>query len=416
MQSTREPLLRARSRVDDDDDANRPIPLIPKKPARRTPKRPRRVRRRRWIRRALVVLIVLATLGGGWAYAVGSRSGNENFVAKAADWFRDHHLGGVASWVEHEWYSHHAPPVGGDPSRSITASTVAVAPAATPSGTHRPALPPTVASPASPSLAHEGEWQALVSGADGRPAVAEAQIRPDAIHTSVLGALVWIDPTQVQLVDVPGTVEPGGSWPVKGTLPPDLRSRMVAAFNGGFRFKDSHGGFYTAGRASPPLVDGTASFVVRADGSVDVGQWGRDDRMGPDIVSVRQNLALMIDGGHAVPGLADDSNKRWGNTLGSRVYVWRSAIGVRADGALVYAASDGLTATSLADMLLRAGVVRAMELDINPNWVTFNLYSHPDPNDVSVLTGSKLLPDMRRTADRYLGPDSRDFTAVLLEK
>jgi hypothetical protein len=81
----------------------------------------------------------------------------------------------------------------------------------------------------------------------------------------------------------------------------------------------------------------------------------------------------------------------------------------------VYAASDGLTASSLADMLVRAGVVRAMELDINPNWVTFNLFSHPDPADPTATTGAKLLPDMRRTADRYLGPDSRDFTAILLK-
>ncbi len=222
--------------------------------------------------------------------------------------------------------------------------------------------------------------------------MAEAQIRPDAVHTSVLGALVWIDPTKVQLLEVPGTVEPGGTWPVSGTVPQDLRPRLVAAFNGGFRFKDAAGGFYSNGKAAPALVDGVASFVVRADGTVDVGQWGRDDHMGPDIVSVRQNLPLIIDGGQPVAGIDDNTNNRWGDTLGSRVYVWRSAVGVRADGALVYAASNGLTAVSLADMLVRAGTVRAMELDINPNWVTFNLFTHPDPANPAALTGRSCCP------------------------
>jgi hypothetical protein len=360
---------------------------------------------------------VLALVGGGWAHVVGSRPGNESFIAKSADWFRDHHLNGVANWVERQWYSHHAPPVGGDPSRSITAATIAREQAKSPGKARRadPTLPPTVASPASPALPDEGVWQTLVAASDGHPAIAEAQIRPDATHTSVLGALVWIDPTRVQLVEVPGTVEPGGNWPIVGTVPPDMRPRLVAAFNGGFRFKDSAGGFFNGGLAAPALVDGAASLVIRADGTVDVGQWGRDDVMGPNIASVRQNLPLIIDGGQPVSGLDDNANQRWGSTLGSRVYVWRSAVGVRPDGTLVYAASDGLTATSLADMLVRAGVVRAMELDINPNWVTFNLFAHPDPADPAATTGAKLLPDMHRPPERFLGPDSRDFTAILLK-
>ena len=357
---------------------------------------------------------MLAVLAGGWVYVVGARPGNENFVAKSADWFRDHHLNALANWVEREWYSHQAPATGGDPSRAINAMTVATE--SVRGGSGGPSLPPNVLSPASPTLPSEGVWQTLVATSDGRPAIAEAQIRPDAIHTSVLGALVWIDPTRLQLVEVPGTVEPGGNWPVKGTIPPDQRPRLVAAFNGGFRFRDAHGGYYSGGQAAPALVDGVASFVLRQDGTADIGQWGRDDHMGPDIASVRQNLPLIIDNGQPVAGLADNTGNRWGDTLGTRVYVWRSAIGIRADGALVYAASDGLTAVSLADMLVRAGVVRAMELDINPNWVTFNLFSHPDPSNPSTTTGTKLLPDMRRTPSRYLGPDSRDFTAVLLKE
>ncbi|MGH9122879.1 MAG: hypothetical protein ACRDYC_13215, partial [Acidimicrobiales bacterium] len=57
---------------------------------------------------------------------------------------------------------------------------------------------------------------------------------------------------------------------------------------------------------------------------------------------------------------------------------------------------------------------RAMTLDINPEWVTFNFFSHTDPTDATQVTGTSLYPDMGRPATRYLGPteESRDFFTV----
>jgi hypothetical protein len=89
------------------------------------------------------------------------------------------------------------------------------------------------------------------------------------------------------------------------------------------------------------------------------------------------------------------------------VRVWRSGIGVDARGNLIYAAADDQTATSLAQILQRAGAVRAMELDINSEWVTFNFYGAFGAGDPQ-----KLLPGMTRDATRYLTPDDRDFFAV----
>jgi hypothetical protein len=65
---------------------------------------------------------------------------------------------------------------------------------------------------------------------------------------------------------------------------------------------------------------------------------------------------------------------------------------------------------SLAVLLARAGCVRAMELDINFDWVTFNLYRHAP--DRSIGSATKLLDGMRWPATRYLSPDSRDFVAL----
>jgi hypothetical protein len=62
---------------------------------------------------------------------------------------------------------------------------------------------------------------------------------------------------------------------------------------------------------------------------------------------------------------------------------------------------------SLAETLLHAGAVRAMELDINSYWVSFITYRAAGGHDPV-----NLLPDMNRTPFRYLEPDDRDFFAV----
>jgi hypothetical protein len=63
----------------------------------------------------------------------------------------------------------------------------------------------------------------------------------------------------------------------------------------------------------------------------------------------------------------------------------------------------------LAAILIHAGAIRAMQLDINSYWVTFNSYAEPDAG-----RPSSLLPSMTRPVTRYLSPDDRDFFAVYL--
>jgi len=119
----------------------------------------------------------------------------------------------------------------------------------------------------------------------------------------------------------------------------------------------------------------------------------------------RQNLPLIVQNGQLNPALSNDS--LWGATLGNAVRVWRSGIGVDRNGNLIYTAADIQTAQSLARILQHAGAVRAMELDINYEWTTFNFYGTFGAGDPA-----KLLPGMSRPATRYLSPDDRDFFAV----
>jgi len=274
------------------------------------------------------------------------------------------------------------------------------------------APPPDVVSPASPPLAGEGRWTA-VAGPDGTPVLERTFVRPDAVHTSEVVGIVRIRRAAAALHLFPGMREPGGQVPEPSAVPSAMRPRLVAAFNSGFRMNDSRGGFYEDAVAVAPLVDGAASVVLHTDGTADVGAWGRDVGPGADVVAVRQNLVLLVDGGRPVAGLDAPSRglggDRWGSTLGNAVLVWRSGLGETADGDLVYVAGPALSAGSLADLLVRAGAVRAMELDINADWTTFNLF-HASADGSPV--GEKLLPTMKRPPDRYLLPDSRDFFAV----
>lgn len=374
----------------------------------------------------MVAFLVWSLLGAA------TTPGNESFSAKWADWMRSHHAAAVVNDFEVWYYNHHKPPTGGRPTHlnPLPAPTRSPAPARAvvravggrPRRTPAPVLPahlpkpPPVPLVVSPALPGEGRWQPVGPRVDGIPTMYEAQFRADTIYTSEITTAVWIDPKLLRLALVPGLTEPGGTWGVPPFITQAERPRIEAAFNGGFRFQDAHGGFYLDGRTGVPLVAGAASLVFYKDGAVNIGTWGDEVTMTPDVVGVLQNLVPMVDHGRVSPAATYNDTSVWGATLGAVTVVARSGVGVTADGALVYVAGPALTARTLAESLQRAGAVRAMTLDINPEWVTFNFFSHPDPARPGYLVPSKLYPQMQRPADRYLGPteESRDFITVSL--
>lgn len=386
-------------------------------PARGGPA-PRR-RPRRWIALLVVVVLIVPT-GASYSKAL-TAPGNDKLSIRSVEWLRSHHFRWLVNDIENFYYSHTQPKAGGAPSASeqkqIAGGLTTTPPTAAPPGGSK-AAGAVLADPApitpfpSTPLAGEGEWK-VISTVNGHPAVEASYLRPDAQHTSLLAGVAWIDPKVVRAVGYAGVAEPGGTWTNEAPVPDGLRSNLVAAFNSGFKLADSQGGYYADGRETRPLVAGQATAWIDTGGNLGVGQWGRDVSMGPNVVFARQNLALVVDNGQPVPDVSSGNSAKWGLTVGNKVLVWRSGLGVTANGALVYVASNGLSALSLAQLLARAGAVRGMEMDINSAWTSFFTYSPAAAGSpASDLTVTKLLQDMQPSTHNYLTASSRDFFAL----
>lgn len=390
------------------------MPVVPeteplRPPGRTGPGRRRRPRppRLRWGRALLIALVALVVLGATSApslHGALTRPGSDGIAARLAEWGRDHGLGPLITWLEARQYDLHPPPTGGVPPGGIPAAA-----GREPDRSGGQPGPPPMPPPAGLSaLPGEGQWQTVVSTPHG-DAVRMTSVRPDAQHTSFVVGVLWLDPRLVRGVLHPGTEDPGGRWSTPPSIDAAEQRTVVSAFSAGFRLQgDSHGGWYAEGRDARPLVPGAASLVLRRDGTADVGAWGSEVRMSPDVASVRQNLVPLVDNGVVNPTCATGGTDEWGSTVGQAAYIHRSAFGVTPSGAIVYVGGPALSVCTLGNLLRAAGVVRGMELDINPAWVS-GAYFHP--NGRSRPQAFKLFPAEQIGAQYYLQTSSRDFVS-----
>lgn len=285
-------------------------------------------------------------------------------------------------------------------SATTTTSTTVAASLPAPSG-----LAPLV----SPALPGEGIWRPAGDRLVGGYGVYTTMLRPAAGLPPC--GVAWIDTRATQMVLYAGSAEPSGSWPQQSYVGAAQQPTLIAAFNSGFKIYSYDTGWYDQGRWAVSLQNGAASLVIYANGSATVGEWGRDVAMGTGVIAVRQNLSLLVD--HGAPAPAAQYPSEWGAVLGGGYSTWRSAVGVTAAGDLVYAGGPELSPALLAHLMVAAGAQRAMELDINPEWVSFATFTHTSGIGDGAPTGTNLLQGMYYSPDHYLQPYTRDFFAVL---
>jgi len=403
-----------------DDDPGRPG----RRPRRGIPWRPRRSRSRRddpgrrrlrdrlWVRvtaAALTAFLLVVGWSVGHALTV---PGGGSISTRLAEWARDHYLGPVVTFGE--WLTYNPPKKGGKPSFSLSgAGAPTVKPTRKP-GSHRHATsfgpPPALQSFAGKPLPGEGQWRVLAT-VHGTPAIYGTYLRASRIYSSYVAGIASMNQSLLKFQLRPGTEDPGpGHWKAPSWIPPGTRSGLEATFNSGFKISVSGGGFYLNGVTRGTLTKGTASVVYYRDGHIAIGVWGRDLHMTPDVVGVRQNLRPIVENGKVPAAVDNNVLTQWGATLGGGYYVWRSGIGITGNGRVIFVYGPALNVRELADLLKRAGAVTAMQLDINPEWMSFMSYrpGHHPHNP----TPKNLLPDQMAAPNRYYSLNGRDFTAV----
>jgi hypothetical protein len=289
----------------------------------------------------------------------------------------------------------HGRTAGGERARPAAGAVAASAAAAAPARVVRPLL---VRAPRHATA----RWRA----------VAWVRERPAAWIAERSGVtLMRFDQALVHLTLHAGSSDGGvGGWRYGDQITTREIHLVIAAFNGGFKLTYPDGGFVSDGHVAAPLHAGLASIVTYTDGSTEIGAWREGvPRTGKRVFSVLQNQRLLVDRGVAAANVSSCVIACWGETIGARTSVARSALGITAAGQLVWAAGEELEPAGLARALIGAGAVRAVELDINPDWVAGYLYVH-HPGGPSAVP---VVPGQLGIGGELLEPYSRDFLAIV---
>jgi hypothetical protein len=227
--------------------------------------------------------------------------------------------------------------------------------------------------------------------------------------------LATFDAPSVSLHLVAGTREPGGGLGVRGQgeIPGATRTSgtLIAAFNGGFGWDDGHYGMIVDGQVVVPMRDGLATLATYRDGSFHIGVRGRDIVSSPELVSARENAVLLLEDGAVSPEI-DAGGATWGWVFYKSLdfYTARSAVGFTADGRFVFAAGSSVNARTLSLALQRAGVLQAMELDINSPYTQMALYEDASGQ----LKGFNLANWMGAAPSNFFAGRARDFAYLTI--
>ncbi|MCC6961291.1 MAG: phosphodiester glycosidase family protein [Dehalococcoidia bacterium] len=257
----------------------------------------------------------------------------------------------------------------------------------------------------------EGVWtpQGLPRSTPADTMMTKTFIRPDKSRPYASVGILLVDSRRVHLKMVGGTAEPGGDRGVRGPgiIPKEDYKTLLVAFNGGF--KGPHGGFgmVANGKEYMKMRNGLATVCVAKDGSIKLGEFGRDFSWEESFEACRQNAVLLVDHGE-VSKRTTEGNDTWGyvNVNSSEFITWRSAVGVTKDGNLLIASGNSLSADSLARALHAAGAYMALQLDINGPYICTGLF-YPQPD--GSLKAEKFMDSMAPSASNFLGTRERDF-------
>lgn len=250
----------------------------------------------------------------------------------------------------------------------------------------------------------EGYWttEGLPNPSPDDIVIAETIVHPDVDRPKATVKVFLIDKQRIDLHMTGGIKSPGADLGIvgPGKIPEKDLPKLFAAWNGGFQGTHAPDyGMYADGQEYRPFNDGLASLVIFKDGTVKIGQWGRDfTQRTENMVAVRQNTVLLVDDGVISPIINESVTFGLVNIGDTTNFItWRSAIGLTEKGDLLVAAGNQLNQVNMARAMQAVGAKYAMLLDNNLPYVqTVLAYQQPDGSSKLMNTMDFMSADPNR--------------------
>jgi hypothetical protein len=244
----------------------------------------------------------------------------------------------------------------------------------------------------------------------------ESYVRPDPKRPYSQVRLVAMDARQLQLGMEGGVEDPQPLTGARGEgrIPRDPKTlyRVVGAFNGAFKTTHGEYGMMVNRRVLLPPKPGAATILVNADGRTGFGTWPQTPAIPQDMLSFRQNLEPLVDGGIANPS----QRKQWGwHSHATGMLTHRSALCLTASGHMIYAWGPEVTGDTLGNALVQAGCVYAVHLDMNPRHTAF-VYLDVRGLGSRNYDAKILAPAMDVLPERFIRWSPKDFFYLTLRE
>lgn len=306
---------------------------------------------------------------------------------------------------------------------NVATLEAAVLPAAT-FDEKAPVWPPTkIVSPWATPEPGEGEWTEptqpwILRSPDAPLPFMTTFVRPDEQRPYARVLFVAMDMRQLELGMEAGVEDPEPLSGPKGTgrLPrnPAVYKRTAAAFNGGFKTEHGSYGMMVERRVLLPGMPGAATIAAMKDGTVQLGTWGKDVKTGGpndlELLSFRQNVDPLVEDGVLNPM----KRTQWGFTLPETgMQTERSGVCQTAQGQLMYAWGDDVSADTLGKAMRMASCTYGIHLDMNPHHTGFT-FTHIDEIKGRKYKSELLTNKMEISPERYIEYAPKDFFYLLL--
>ncbi|MBW2526119.1 MAG: hypothetical protein JRI23_18200 [Deltaproteobacteria bacterium] len=248
------------------------------------------------------------------------------------------------------------------------------------------------------------------------PRMLKTLLHPDRIRSWAAVSVVAVDLRTVDLHLMAGSYEPKNStkeafkYERKAIIAPEAQGELLGAFNGGFRAEHGHYGMRVDGVTLVQPRRLSCYIGKYGDDQLRVGDWKKHEDTAADAVWWRQTPGCMVDDGELHPGLRAEKNTYWGATLDGDTIIRRSALGLSADGRVLYVGiGDFTTAKVIAVGMRHAGARYVAQLDVNWSYPKFVLYQ-PREEGSRELYATPLCKGFEFSEDEYVRKRAdRDF-------